>query len=139
MATIKIFSMYVGGLVFGLGLAIAGATIPEVVLSFLTLQDLGLALVIGTALVVTLVVYQGSPKLLGKPPFGEFFDGHDGFPVTAKAIIGAVLFGFGWGLSGLCPATSLAAVGVGNYPVVLGVLGMFIGTFIYGVYKTHDQ
>ncbi len=131
--------MYAGGLVFGFGLAVAGATTPEVVLSFLTLDDFGLALVIGTALLITLLVYQLSPKLLDKPPFGDFFDGHDGFPVTTRAILGAILFGLGWGISGLCPATSLTSVGTGNYPVVFGVLGMFVGTFIYGVLKTHDK
>lgn len=134
--------MYIGGVVFGLGLAVAGAVVPEIVLSFLTLQDLGLALVIGAALGVTLVTYQILPRFLGRPPFGEYFDGHDGFPVRTRAIAGAIFFGFGWGISGLCPATSLAAVGTGNYPIVLGIVGMFLGTLIYGTIVTivnHDK
>ena len=128
--------MFTGGVVFGFGLALAGATQPEIVLSFLRLEDLGLLLVIGTALVITLFVYQVSPKVFGKPPFGEVFDGHDGFPVTKRTIVGAIIFGLGWGISGLCPATSFASVGTGNWPVLIGILGMFIGALIYGTLRS---
>jgi uncharacterized membrane protein YedE/YeeE len=131
-------TMYVGGLVFGFGLAFAGATNPEIVLSFLQLQDLGLLLVIGAALLVTLVVYQGVPQLLRKPPYGEQFDGHDGFPVTSRTIVGAVIFGVGWGIAGICPATVLAGVGTGNWPLFFAIVGMFIGTLIYGTIRSRQ-
>jgi len=128
--------MYTGGLFLGFGLALAGATKPEIVLSFLRLEDMGLILVIGVALLVTLMVYQIVPRLLSKPPFGESFDGHDGFPVTSRTIVGAILFGIGWGISGICPATSLAAVGTGNWPLFYAIAGMFIGTLIYGTIRS---
>ena len=128
--------MYIGGVVFGLGLAFSGAARPEVTLSFLNLDDLGLLLVMGSALVVTLVAIQLLPKLLRKPLFGISFDGHDGLPVTRRSLVGAVIFGIGWGLSGLCPATSLTALGMGNYPVLLGVLGMFTGALLYGLERS---
>ena len=128
--------MYIGGVVFGLGLAFSGAARPEVTLSFLNLDDLGLLLVMGSALVVTLVTIQLLPKLLRKPFFGISFDGHDGLPITRRSLVGAVIFGIGWGLSGLCPATSLTALGMGNYPVLLGVLGMFTGALLYGLERS---
>lgn len=125
-------SMLIGGLFFGFGLAFAGATQPEIVLSFLQLKDLGLALVIGGALVVTLITFQVVPRLLSKPPFGQTFDGHDGFPITRRTFVGALLFGLGWGISGICPATSLASLGTGNWPILFAIAGIFTGTFIYG-------
>ncbi len=131
--------MYVGGVVFGLGLAIAGATQPEIVLSFLRLEDLGLALVIGVALVLTLFVFQVVTRVMGKPVFGGQFDLHDGFPITRGTILGSIIFGIGWGISGLCPATSLAAIGAGNLPVVWGVIGMFVGAFIYGSIRSRQS
>ena len=125
--------MYVGGIVFGLGLAFSGMAIPEVVLSFLYLEDFGLLLVMGAALSVTFLAFQLIPKVFKKPLIcGETFDGHDGFPITRQSVVGAIIFGIGWGISGLCPATSITAVGMGNWPVALGVLGMFIGALIYG-------
>jgi uncharacterized membrane protein YedE/YeeE len=131
-------TMYIGGLVFGFGLAFAGATKPEVVLSFLRLEDLGLILVIGVALLVTLAAYQLVPRLLRKPPFGDSFDGHDGFPVTKRTVVGAIIFGLGWGIAGICPATSLAALGTGNWPLLYAVVGMFIGTLIYGSLRSRQ-
>jgi uncharacterized membrane protein YedE/YeeE len=132
-------TMYIGGLIFGFGLALAGATQPEIVLSFLRLEDFGLLVVIATALLVTFVVYQGVPRLLKKPPYGEEFDGHDGFPVTRRTIVGAIIFGIGWGLAGICPATSLAALGTGNWPLLYAVVGMLLGTLIYGSIRSQQD
>lgn len=124
--------MYVGGILFGFGLAFSGAAVPEVVLSFLNLQDLGLVFVIGTAFLVVLFTMQVVPRIFKKPPFGTYYDGHDGFPVTKRSIVGAIIFGIGWGISGICPATSFAAVGMGNFPVLVGIVGMFFGALVYG-------
>lgn len=132
-------TMYIGGVLFGFGLALAGATRPEVVVSFLNLDDLGLILVIGTALMVSLIVFQGVTRLMKKPIFGESFDGHDGFPVTKRAIIGAIIFGVGWGVSGICPATSLASLGTGNWPLIFAVIGMFLGTLVYGTIRSQND
>lgn len=128
--------MYIGGLLFGFGLAFAGATKPEVVLSFLNLQDFGLLLVIGMGLLLSLITFQGIARLMKKPPFGERFDGHDGFPVTSRTVVGAILFGVGWGISGICPATSLSSVGTGNWPLFFAIAGMFVGTYIYGTIRS---
>lgn len=128
--------MLVGGLFFGFGLAYSGATQPEIVLSFLRLEDLGLLLVIGVALLVTLVTFQGIARIMKRPPFGERFDGHDGFPITKRSVVGAVIFGVGWGLSGICPATSVAAVGTGNWPLLIAVVGMLLGALVYGTIRS---
>ena len=128
--------MYIGGTLIGFGLAFSGAAVPEVVLSFLNLADLGLLFVIGIAFFVMLIVMQTVPRVIKKPPFGEVFDGHDGFPITQKAIIGAVLFGAGWGVSGICPATSFAAIGMGNLSVMVGIIGMFLGALLYGILQS---
>jgi hypothetical protein len=129
-------AMYVGGVIFGLGLAIAGAARPEVTLSFLRLEDLGLALVIGVALLLTLFSFQVVPRLIKKPLFGNHFTPSKNAPVTRRAIVGAVIFGIGWGISGLCPATSFAALGMGNTPVLYGVGGMFFGALVYGMARS---
>ena len=131
-------SMYLGGIVFGLGLAYSGAARPEIVLSFLELEDLGLFLVMGAALAVTLFVFNIVPRFMQRPVFGGTFDGHDGHPITRRSIVGAVIFGVGWGISGLCPATSFAAIGMGNTPIIIGIIGMFLGALIYGVIRSRS-
>jgi uncharacterized membrane protein YedE/YeeE len=128
----EIIFMYIGGIMFGFGLALSGMAIPEVVLSFLYLEDFGLLLVMAAALITTLITFQLAPHLLKQPVTGGIFPGKKNIPVTKQTIVGAVIFGIGWGISGLCPATSITALGMGNWPVALGVAGMFLGTFIYG-------
>ena len=124
--------MYLGGIVFGFGLALSGMAIPEVVLSFLYLEDFGLLLVMAAALITTLITFQLAPRLLKQPIAGGIFPEKKNVLITKQTIVGAVIFGIGWGISGLCPATSITALGMGNWPVALGVAGMFLGTFVYG-------
>jgi len=126
----------IGGVIFGFGLALSGAAQPEVILSFLRLEDLGLVLVIGGALVVTLVTYQLAPRLSSKPLLGGVFEEAKRVAVSHWHILGAVVFGVGWGLSGICPGTAFAAVGSGNVPVIAGLVGIFLGAYFYGMLRT---
>lgn len=132
MKYIPHIAMYIGGSFFGFGLAFSGVARPEIVLSFLNFKDFGLLFVLGIGLAIVMFAIQIVPRILTKPLFGERFDGHDGFPVTRRSVVGAVIFGIGWGVSGLCPATSFAALGMGNLPILAGIVGMFIGALIYG-------
>jgi uncharacterized membrane protein YedE/YeeE len=120
-----------GGALFGFGLAWSGMTRPEVVLSFLQLKDLGLALVILAAVLVLVPVFQLAPRfavrtLLGEPLSREVKPFHPGL------IPGAVIFGLGWGVSGLCPGSALASLGIGNAPVLIGIGTMFVGAWLRG-------
>lgn len=122
-----------GGLLFGFGLAWSGLVRQEVVLSFLRLEDLGLALMMGAALVVSTPVYQIAPRLAPRPPLGREFER---FPkrVTSRNVIGGALFGVGWGVSGVCPGAVIGSLGVGNWPVVAALGGMLVGAYLQGVF-----
>lgn len=135
---LQMIAMYLGGIVFGVGLAYSGMARPEVVLSFLHLEDFGLLLVMGTALTTTLIAFQSLPRLFEHPLLSESFPKKTQPKVTHRTVTGAVIFGIGWGISGLCPATSLTALGMGNWPVLFGVLGMFLGGLIYGTIRSQQ-
>ena len=124
--------MILGGGVFGFGLAYSGAAVPEVALSFLRLEDLGLLFVIGLGLFVTALTFYLAPKYMDTSIFGHDFSSKDYSVVTRRTIVGATIFGIGWGLTGLCPGTSFAALGMGNYPILYGIAGVLLGTFVYG-------
>ncbi len=51
--------------------------------------------------------------------------------VLGGIIVGAGLFGIGWPLIGYCPGTGWAAIGEGRLDAVFGLLGVFVGAFIY--------
>lgn len=121
-----------GGTLFGFGLAISGMISPEVVLSFLTLKDFGLMLVMSGAIAVTLIAYQILPRLRSLPVLGGRFDKR-AIPINMKLIGGAAIFGVGWGISGVCPGPAIAGLGVGNLKLLAAVGGIFLGAYLHGV------
>ena len=56
--------------------------------------------------------------------------------LSKKTIIGAATLGIGWGISGLCPGSTLATLGSGNIIGILGIAGIFVGTYLAGRYLT---
>lgn len=118
-----------GGILFGIGLAASDMVEQEVVLGFLQLRDMGLAVTMAAALLVAAPVYQLAPRAWSKPPAGQRFDKRPR-TITTQAVLGSVIFGAGWGLSGICPGSAIASLGVGNWPVLLAVGGMFIGAYL---------
>lgn len=118
------------GLVFGLGLAVSQMVNPAKVLAFLDLAgdwDPSLALVMGGALAVALPGFRTVLRR-PRPLFAE------GFRVPAKhaavdgrLLGGALLFGVGWGLVGLCPGPAVASLAYGMPQSVYFLLAMGAG------------
>lgn len=127
-----LLSVGFGGVLFGLGLAWSGMARPEVVLSFLQLRDLGLLLVMASGVAVTALTFNLAPRLwrhtlLGRPFVTACKTLHRG------TIPGAVIFGLGWGISGVCPGAAIASVGIGNGPILIALAGMFLGAYLQGI------
>ena len=117
------------GTLFGAGLAISGMINPEKVVGFLDLSanwDPSLAFVMGGALLIAaplfhLTLKQGSPKLV------ESFSLPTRTQIDKRLVIGAALFGIGWGLAGICPGPALAQLAQPTTETFL-----FIGTLLVG-------
>jgi len=126
-----------GGLLFGWGLALCGLSRQETVLSFLTLDDLGLAVTMLSAYVVTVPAFRLLPGRLGTPMLDRAGTFHR-FPkqVTRNNLVGAAVFGVGWGISGLCPGSAIASLGLLNTPVLAGLAGMAVGAYLQGVHAS---
>jgi uncharacterized protein len=105
----------VGGLIFGLGLAISEMVNPKKVLDFLDFTgawDPSLAFVLGGALAVSAIAFR---LVLNRdrPVFAARFSLSDKTAIDGGLILGAVLFGIGWGLVGLCPGPAIASLAYG--------------------------
>ncbi|MGD2199999.1 MAG: YeeE/YedE thiosulfate transporter family protein [Candidatus Bathyarchaeota archaeon] len=123
--------LFIGGILFGFGLAWGGMSKPEIVLSFLQLKDYGLVLLMGAATVTTFVAINVVPRFMEKPLLdGEFKPRTRAF--NRNTILGAIVFGIGWGFSGQCPGSSLASLGIGNLMVLPGIAAMFLGAYAMG-------
>jgi uncharacterized membrane protein YedE/YeeE len=105
----KSLAALIAGVVFGTGLSISGMTDPQVVLAFLTLNanwDPSLMLVMVSAIAVTALGYRAATSRIA-----PLFDSEFHRPVLAgidrRLVLGAVVFGTGWGLVGYCPGPAI--------------------------------
>ena len=104
---------------------------PEVVIGFLRFQDWGLMLVMGGAAGVTVLGYKGFPRWFEKPLLGGQFLTQPA-QWNRQTLVGAALFGVGWGMSGVCPGPALASLGTGNTDVWWALLGVVLGALAHG-------
>ncbi|MFO7927284.1 DUF6691 family protein [Natronomonas sp.] len=129
-------TIVIGGLSFGFGLGYSGMARPEVVLSFLQLWDLGLLFVMGGAIAVAAPVFFLASRTGRRAPLTGRVYARRLKSMDRNVLIGGAIFGVGWGLSGICPGAAYASVGIGNYPMVWGIAGMFVGAYGQGVIRS---
>jgi uncharacterized membrane protein YedE/YeeE len=120
------------GTLFGFGLSWSTMIRPEVVISFLTFDDLGLLFVLGAATGLNLLVFQVLPRLRQRTLLGNPFETRP-FTADRSSLLGGALFGIGWGICGVCPAPALAGLGAGNFDLLIAVTGIFIGALLHGL------
>ena len=124
------------GLTFGLGLVISQMVNPAKVIAFLDLfgnWDPSLAFVMGASLIVTAIGYR-LVWLRPRPVLAENFQVPGNRKVDAKLAIGAVLFGIGWGLVGLCPGPAIAALTIGGVPALGFLAAMAAGMLVFELF-----
>jgi uncharacterized membrane protein YedE/YeeE len=124
-----------GGLLFGFGLAVSHMARPEVVLDFLQLVDLGLLFVMFGAAIVSGLAFLVIPQIRDRAPLTGDTYGRRLKSFDRNVLIGGMIFGIGWGISGLCPGSGYASLGIGNWPILWGIGGMFLGAYLQGVWR----
>jgi uncharacterized membrane protein YedE/YeeE len=127
------FSALLAGLIFGLGLLLAGMANPAKVLAFLDLAgawDPSLALVMAAAIAVAIGPFSWAKRqrvsLLGEPmqlPQKRQID--------RRLVLGSLLFGAGWGIAGICPGPALVLTLTGHWQAWLFGAAMLAGMAIF--------
>lgn len=121
------------GLVFGLGLIIGGMTNPAKVLGFLDITgdwDPSLAFVMIGAIAVGFFAFREARQRKWSV-LGLSIDLPERTNIDRPLVIGALLFGIGWGLSGFCPGPAVASVLIGGSAVWIFVASMLAGMGLY--------
>lgn len=121
------------GLLFGLGLGFAQMIDPQRVIGFLDIfgtWDPTLAFVMGGAVLVTLVSFR---FILRRPHplLGSKFFVPARSDIDRPLVLGAALFGIGWGIGGYCPGPAIAALGLGSANPLLFVAAMIAGSLAH--------
>lgn len=121
------------GLIFGLGLLISQMVNPAKVLAFLDLfgeWDPSLALVMGAAVAASALGHVAA-KRRGVPVFAARLEIPTRRDLEPRLLMGAALFGVGWGLVGLCPGPALTALPLGLWQVFVFVASMLAGMALF--------
>lgn len=125
------------GLIFGLGLLISGMTEPEKVLGFLDFfgaWDATLAFVMASAVAVAGAGF-ALARRQNTPLFASKFSWPSRSDIDAPLVTGSVLFGIGWGLSGICPGPALVNLAGLTAPIIVFVAAMVLGMFGYELWQ----
>ena len=133
MSVGQVLTTLAAGALFGFGLALSTMVKPEVVLSFLRFQDFGLMLVMGGAVLVTVLAYKLIPRWMKQPVLGGYFHQHVSL-WNRNTAIGAAIFGVGWGLCGVCPGPAIAGLGTGNWSLLWALGGIALGALVQGLF-----
>ncbi|HEX2830473.1 MAG TPA: DUF6691 family protein [Burkholderiales bacterium] len=131
--SLHVFFALLSGVLFGLGLAISGMIDPGKVLAFLDVAgawDPTLATVMGGALAVTVPAFRGVLRRR-QPWFAPGFVLPTRTDLEPQLLLGAAVFGIGWGLGGLCPGPAIAALVTGNTFVYVFVAAMLAGFVLH--------
>lgn len=128
---------FVSGLIFGFGLLISGMANPQKVLGFLSITqnwDPSLAFVMIGAILIALIGFRimkhrtmSVLKLPLQLPTNQLID--------KKLIVGAILFGLGWGLAGICPGPALVLLSMGVIKGIGFVVAMIVGMFLFKFFE----
>lgn len=129
---IKLAVSLVAGTTFGVGLGISGLANPDKVLQFLTLSGNWSPALLFTMAAGILVSMAGFRFALRR---GPIFERMLHLPVKSDVdrtlVVGAAVFGLGWGLAGFCPGPAITGLSSGMVEPVLFVLAMIAGTLLH--------
>ena len=125
----------IAGAIFGVGLYISGMVNPLKVLRFLDFTaipsggwDPSLAFVLVPAVVVMFVAVRIGRRR-DKPLFDTVFNEPEFTKIDTPLVAGAVSFGIGWGMSGICPGPAISLIAFWPQYLLIYLLALFVGSY----------
>lgn len=134
MSGFRVTASLIAGLIFGLGLSISGLANPDKVLQFLTLNanwSPALLFTMGAGIAVTFVGYRLVTRR--SPLLASEFHLPSKTSIDKTLLIGAGIFGLGWGLAGFCPGPALVGLTSGMPEPFIFVAAMLAGAQLHRV------
>lgn len=126
------FIALISGLLFGLGLSISQMIDRERVMGFLDVTgkwDATLMFVLGGAVGVTIITFRFILPLK-HPIFADKFYLPKRHDIDVKLILGAIIFGIGWGISGFCPGPAVTSLIQWSFNPLIFILALISGSFV---------
>jgi uncharacterized membrane protein YedE/YeeE len=133
----QLLMAFAAGLLFGVGLIVAGMTNPAKVQGFLDLAgtwDPSLAFVMAGAIMVGLVAFRiaGARE---RSLLGEAMRLPTARRIEPRLVLGGLAFGIGWGLAGYCPGPALASLAAGGFKPLVFALSLAAGMALFELFE----
>ena len=121
------------GVLFGVGLGLSQMIDRDRVLGFLDVAgnwDSTLLFVLGGAVTVTVIAFRFVLRL-PHPILADKFHLPTKKDIDKSLVIGAAIFGIGWGIAGYCPGPGITALVLGNGNPILFLVAFIVGSLGY--------
>jgi uncharacterized membrane protein YedE/YeeE len=125
------------GLVFGIGLLASGMNLPSKVLGFLDLfgrWDPSLMFVMGGAIPFAAIGFALAQRR-GRSLLGEALSLPENKNVDPRLLAGALIFGVGWGIAGVCPGPAIVNLGFFTAPAIVFFVAMLAAMAAFELYE----
>ena len=133
----KPLAALVAGVTFGVGLVLSGMTEPGNVIAFLNLSpnwSPALLVVMGSALVVTGIGYRLGGRR-SAPLFDTTFHQPTANRIDRRLMMGAGMFGIGWGVAGYCPGPAIVGAFLLDSRALLFIAAYVVGTLVFELWE----
>ena len=137
-SVLKLASVILGS-VFGFLLVSIGATTFDLQAKMFLFQDFQLPIVLGMAVFTGATGMWMLARMEAKSLVLQEEISHVTTRITPKLALGSLIFGIGWALTASCPGTAMAMLGEGKLTGIPVVLGILIGTVLFGVYNKRSK
>ncbi|TXC76250.1 DUF6691 family protein [Luteibaculum oceani] len=133
----KYFKFLLIGILFGIIMVKSQAVSWYRIQEMFRFQSFHMYGIIGSALAAGLVFNQLFRRNIIRSFRGNPIQLKDKAPLYKANILGGILFGMGWGITGACPGPLYTLFGAGYTSIILVIISAISGTFLYGVLKKH--
>jgi len=134
----KLASAFIAGFVFAIGLGLSGMTNPEKVIGFLDVAgrwDPSLGFVMAGAIALHMGAARWALRA-HKPLLASAFSVPGASSIDAQLLVGAALFGLGWGIAGFCPGPALVDLVAPSTSILTFVAATIAGMVLFRA-RTH--
>ncbi|MGY3211282.1 DUF6691 family protein [Mucilaginibacter sp. HD30] len=131
----KGFRFVLAGIIFGIVMVKSEAVSWYRIQEMFRFQSFHMYGIIGTAVIVGAVAVYLIKKFNLKDSDGNAISLPDKDKSFKKHIIGGLIFGLGWALTGACPGPMFVNIGYGYITMIIVVIGALLGTYLYGLLK----
>lgn len=134
----RLIAPFAIGMMMAGGFALAGVTKPETIVNFLDFfgnWDGAVMAVMGAAVTVTFVLFRVILRKRAQPLLEEKFSIPTRRDIDWRLLVGASVFGLGWGLIGFCPGPALASLATGSAELYVWFVGLLAGMFGFRAFE----